>query len=81
MMHGDTTLIKLVFCLNAPSSCQWTFHYIFLKMKERNYYWLLINKDQHQINANMKWERDLLHVPEKNTYTALFLPCEKYLQR
>ena len=34
-------------------------------MKERNYYWLLINKDQHQINANMKWERDLLHVPEK----------------
>ena len=25
-----------------------------------NYYWLLISKDQHEINANMKWERDLL---------------------
>ena len=52
-----------------------------LKVRNRNYYWLLISKDQHEINANMKWERDLLHVPEKNTYTALFLPCEKYLQR
>ena len=29
-------------------------------MKNRNYYWLLISKDQHEINANMKWERDLL---------------------
>ena len=45
-----------------------------LKMKNRNYYWLLTSKDQHEINANMKWERDLL--PEK-----IFLPCEKYLQR
>ena len=45
-----------------------------LKMKNRNYYWLLISKDQHEINANMKWERDLL--PEK-----IFLLCEKYLQR
>ena len=34
-----------------------------LKMKNRNYYWLLISKDQHEINASMKWERDLL--PEK----------------
>ena len=31
-----------------------------LKMKNRNYYWLLISKDQPEINANMKWERDLL---------------------
>ena len=31
-----------------------------LKMKNRNYYWLLTSKDQHEINANMKWERDLL---------------------
>ena len=31
-----------------------------LKMKNRNYYWLLISKDQHEINANMKRERDLL---------------------
>ena len=45
-----------------------------LKMKNRNYCWLLTSKDQHEINANMKWERDLL--PEK-----IFLPCEKYLQR
>ena len=29
-------------------------------MKNRNYYWFLISKDQHEINANMKWERDLL---------------------
>ena len=29
-------------------------------MKNKNYYWLLISKDQHEINANMKWERDLL---------------------
>ena len=34
-----------------------------LKMKNRNYYWLLISKDQQEINANMKWERDFL--PEK----------------
>ena len=26
MTHGDTTLIKLVFCLKAPSSSQRTFH-------------------------------------------------------
>ena len=50
-----------------------------LKMKNRNYYWLLISKDQQEINANMKWERDFL--PEKNTCKASFLPCEKYLQR
>ena len=31
-----------------------------LKMKNINYYWLLISKDQHEINANMKWEIDLL---------------------
>ena len=46
----------------------------FLKMKSRNYYWLLTSKDQHEIIANMKWERDRL--PEK-----IFLLCEKYLQR
>ena len=34
-----------------------------LKMKNRNYYWHLINKYQHNINAYLKWERDLL--PEK----------------
>ena len=50
-----------------------------LKMKNRNYYWLLISKDQHEINANMKWEVDLL--PEKIPAKALFLPCEKYLER
>ena len=33
------------------------------KKKNRNYYWLLISKDQREINGNMKWERDLL--PEK----------------
>ena len=44
------------------------------KMKNRNHYWLLTSKDQHEINTNMKWERDLL--PEK-----IFLLCEKYLQR
>ena len=49
-----------------------------LKMKNRNYYWLLISKD-HEINANMKWERDLL--PEIILAKASFLPCEKYLQR
>ena len=32
-------------------------------MKNRNYYWLLISKDGHEIYANMKWQRDLL--PEK----------------
>ena len=31
-----------------------------LKMKNRNYYWLWITKDQHERNANMKWQRDLL---------------------
>ena len=34
-----------------------------LKMKNRNYYWLLISKDQQEINTNMKLERDFL--PEK----------------
>lgn len=38
-------------------------------MKERNYYWLLINKDQREINANLKWERDLL--PEIIYYSLL----------
>ena len=40
------------------------------KMKNRNHYWLLTSKDQHEINTNMKWERDLL--PEK-----IFLLCEE----
>ena len=35
-----------------------------LIMKNRNYYWLLTSKDQHEINAIMKWERDFLS--EKN---------------
>ena len=30
-----------------------------LKMKNRNYFWLLISEDQHEISANMKWQRDL----------------------
>ena len=29
------------------------------KMKNRDYYWLLINKDDVKIKATPKWERDL----------------------
>ena len=34
----------------------------FLKLKNRDYYWLLIkyNKDKQVLKAKVKWERDLL---------------------
>ena len=30
-----------------------------LKMKNKDYYWLLINKDNQEIKAEVKWSRDL----------------------
>ena len=58
--HTDKTSIlsESSFPLSADLSLD------LLKMKNRNYYWLLTSKDQHEINAIMKWERDLLS--EKN---------------
>ena len=32
----------------------------FLKLKNKDYYWLLINKDKQVLKAKVKWERDLL---------------------
>ena len=29
-----------------------------LKMKNKDYYWLLINKDNQEIQAEVKWSRD-----------------------
>ena len=42
-------------------------------MKNRNDYWLLISKDQHEINANMQWERDLLTSLVKIKYRLAFV--------
>ena len=62
--------IVKTYCILSESSSQLSAADLsldLLKMKNRSYYWLL------------KWERDLL--PEKNTCKAIFLSCEKYLQR
>ena len=53
--HIDKTSIlsKSSFQLSADLSLD------LLKTKNRNYYWVLVSKDQREINASMKWERDL----------------------